>query len=147
VKNEKMISVPICAVEDALMLLAKLCPPGSRLPDDVPINDWSFLYTLQRAVGVDPASTREGIPVSTRRVQSTLPDRDMVEHPPHYRSFGAVCASCGHDIECIDVVQHLNFNRGNAVKYIWRAGAKGDEIEDLRKARQYLEFEIKRLSP
>lgn len=36
----------------------------------------------------------------------------------------------------------LNFNLGNAVKYIARAGHKGDAAEDLRKAQQYLQFEI-----
>lgn len=48
-------------------------------------------------------------------------------------------------IECIQVTQHFNFNRGNAIKYIWRAGLKGNEIEDLKKAREYIDFEIKRI--
>lgn len=39
----------------------------------------------------------------------------------------------------------LNFNLGNAIKYISRAGRKGDAIEDLLKAKQYLQFEIERL--
>lgn len=39
----------------------------------------------------------------------------------------------------------MNFNRGNAIKYIWRAGSKGDEIEDLRKAAWYVGREIERL--
>lgn len=62
---------------------------------------------------------------------------DAVNHPPHYGTIPSV--------ECIDVVRHMNFNRGNAIKYIWRAGSKGNEIEDLRKAIWYLENEIKRL--
>lgn len=73
---------------------------------------------------------------------------DPVEHPTHYTSSPARC-TCGRTIECIDVAQHLTFNRGNVIKYVWRAGAKGDvakEIEDLRKARQYLEFELTRLA-
>ena len=48
-------------------------------------------------------------------------------------------------IECIDVVQHMNFNRGNAIKYIWRAGLKNDTIEDLKKAIDYLNYEIERV--
>jgi hypothetical protein len=39
----------------------------------------------------------------------------------------------------------MNFCRGNAIKYIWRAGLKGDAIEDLRKARWYLDREIARM--
>lgn len=70
---------------------------------------------------------------------------NAVNHPKHYSSLPCCCASCGHSIECIDVVAHMNFNRGNAVKYLWRAGSKGDALEDLRKARQYLDFEIERI--
>ena len=62
---------------------------------------------------------------------------DNVNHPPHYNQVPS--------IECIDVVRHFNFARGNAIKYIWRAGAKGNEIEDLQKAIWYLQDEIKRL--
>ena len=47
--------------------------------------------------------------------------------------------------EVIDITEQLNFNRGNAVKYILRAGFKDDEMEDLRKAQFYINREIKRL--
>lgn len=69
---------------------------------------------------------------------------DMVNHPAHYTSSPAQCA-CGRGIECIDITRHFNFCRGNAIKYLWRAGLKGNAIEDLRKARKYLDFEIERL--
>lgn len=67
----------------------------------------------------------------------TPTETDVVNHPRHYNNIAGV--------ECIDVVREFNFNRGNAIKYIWRAGAKGDEVEDLCKAVWYLEDEIKRL--
>lgn len=65
---------------------------------------------------------------------------DRVNHPPHYKASPS-------GVECIEVVRHMNFNRGNAVKYIWRAGEKdcSREIEDLQKARWYLDDEIARL--
>lgn len=63
---------------------------------------------------------------------------DPVEHPDHYTAHPS-------GVECIDVVEHMNFNRGNAVKYIWRAGLKGDELEDLKKARFYIQREIDRM--
>ena len=65
---------------------------------------------------------------------------DNVKHPSHY-------ADTVPGIECIQVTQHFNFNRGNAIKYIWRAGEKdkSKEIEELKKAIQYLEFEIARI--
>lgn len=58
-----------------------------------------------------------------------------VDHPEHYN---------GHPsgVECITVVEHMGFNLGNAVKYIWRADLKGAAIEDLEKARWYVEREI-----
>jgi hypothetical protein len=49
-------------------------------------------------------------------------------------------------VECIDVVEHLPFNLGNAIKYLWRAGSKGPADEDLRKAAWYVERERKRLA-
>jgi hypothetical protein len=74
---------------------------------------------------------------SLLQLHGNMPDN--VKHPSHY-------ADTVPGIECIQVTQHFNFNRGNAIKYIWRAGHKNDEIEDLKKAIQYLEFEINRLT-
>lgn len=47
-----------------------------------------------------------------------------------------------------DVIREwdLNFNLGNVVKYVARAGRKGDKIEDLQKARDYIDFEIEALN-
>lgn len=80
---------------------------------------------------------------------------DAVNHPKHYTSDPS-------GIECIDITRHRNFNVGNAMKYLWRAGLKaadaptfeanehtsvhvGKQIEDLKKARWYIADEIKRL--
>lgn len=54
---------------------------------------------------------------------------DMVNHPPHYNRYS---------IECIEITEHLSFCLGNAVKYIYRAGEKGDAVEDIKKAVWYL---------
>lgn len=73
---------------------------------------------------------------------------DLVNHPPHYKDGGPVHSECGKPIECIDVVELMNFNTGNTVKYIWRAGKKGGDaklLEDMKKARWYLDREISRL--
>lgn len=59
-------------------------------------------------------------------------------HPNHYQFPGGV--------EPIDIAKHLSFNLGNVIKYAARAGRKGDAIEDLRKARRYLDAEITRLA-
>ena len=51
---------------------------------------------------------------------------DLVNHPPHYKNHPS-------GVECIEITRHMNFNLGNAVKYIWRVGLKGDALEDLKK--------------
>ncbi len=63
---------------------------------------------------------------------------DLVNNPPHYNQHPA-------GIECIDVVEHLPFNVGSAIKYLWRADYKGSQLEDLQKARWYIDRELKRL--
>ena len=64
--------------------------------------------------------------------------KEQVEHPKHYNEHPS-------GIECIEVVRHMNFNLGNAMKYIWRAGLKNDAVEDLKKAIFYLNDEINRI--
>lgn len=64
---------------------------------------------------------------------------DPVNSPSHYRSHPS-------GIECIQVTEHMGFCLGNAIKYIWRAGLKSNsEVEDLRKARWYIDREIQRI--
>jgi|2_EtaG_2_1085320.scaffolds.fasta_scaffold00119_37 hypothetical protein len=65
-------------------------------------------------------------------------DNKGVDHPKHYNSHPT-------GIECIDIVRHYNFNIGNVIKYVWRAGLKDGEnnLKDLEKALWYLQDEIK----
>ncbi len=63
---------------------------------------------------------------------------DLVNHPSHYTSHPS-------GIEAIEVTRHMNFNLGNAVKYVWRADLKGNSLQDLQKARFYINDEIERL--
>ena len=72
---------------------------------------------------------------------------DNVNHPSHYNSHPS-------GIECIEIARHHNFNIGNTIKYLWRAGLKSEEgmedndkkIEDLNKAIWYINDEIKRIT-
>ena len=61
---------------------------------------------------------------------------DNVDHPKHYNAHPS-------GVECITIVEHMNFNIGNAIKYLWRADHKNG-IEDLRKALWYVQREIDR---
>lgn len=65
-------------------------------------------------------------------------EEEMVNHPKHYNNNPS-------DVECIDVVEWMTFNQGNAVKYLWRMFDKGDVIENLDKAIWYCEREKVRL--
>jgi len=62
-------------------------------------------------------------------------------NPSHYRTHPS-------GVECITVTEHMGFNLGNAVKYIWRADLKHDDggLEDLKKAEWYIKREIERRS-
>lgn len=62
-----------------------------------------------------------------------------VNHPSWYNKHPS-------GVECIDIVEGFNFNIGNAIKYLWRAGLKTDTpIEDLEKAAWYCQREVDRV--
>lgn len=65
---------------------------------------------------------------------------DNVNHPKHYTAHPS-------GVECITIVEHMTFNIGNTIKYLWRSGLKESApmLEDLKKARWYLDREIRRL--
>lgn len=67
---------------------------------------------------------------------------DNVNHPSHYTWLKKLCG-----IEVLDITRHLDFNTGNAVKYLLRAGRKDPKktIEDLEKAIFYIKDKINML--
>ena len=77
--------------------------------------------------------------LSRPKWECELPKNDPVSRPAHYTS---------GDVECIDGIRaalgdgFVDYCRGNCIKYLWRAGRKGDMTEDLRKARVYLGWAI-----
>lgn len=65
---------------------------------------------------------------------------DNVNHPSHYQG----------SVECIDAIkasmseeEFIAFCKGNAMKYMWRAGKKGDALEDFKKAQFYIDRVVK----
>jgi hypothetical protein len=65
--------------------------------------------------------------------------KEQVDHPRHYNQHPS-------GVECIEIIEHMPCNVGNAVKYIWRFGLKtsSDPLRDLRSARWYVRREITR---
>jgi hypothetical protein len=80
-----------------------------------------------------PAEAREA-PTSLDVIEGD----DEVDHPSHYNKHPS-------GVECITVVEHMGFNVGNAIKYLWRAEEKHeDPTTDLKKALWYIQREIER---
>ena len=73
-------------------------------------------------------------------VKAVPKNEDVINHPSHYTR---------GKIEVIDFIedQQLPYHLGNVIKYIARAGHKGDKLEDLKKARWYLDRYIKEVMP
>ena len=66
-----------------------------------------------------------------------IEEKEMVDHPSHYNQ----------GIETIEYIESwsMNFNTGNVIKYVTRAGYKNNQLEDMKKAMWYLQREIDRL--
>jgi len=62
---------------------------------------------------------------------------DPVNNPTHYTRHPS-------GIECIQIAEHMDFNLGSALKYIWRCDLKKDALEDLHKAAWYIQREIEK---
>ena len=77
-------------------------------------------------------------PALSINIKPGVAPKETVNHPNHYNIGG---------IEVIDFIEswNLGFSLGNAIKYITRAPYKSDELEDLKKARWYIDREIQRL--
>jgi hypothetical protein len=70
-------------------------------------------------------------------IEESVDSTEGVHHPSHYNQINGV--------ECIEVIEQMPFNTGNAMKYLWRYMDKGEPITDLRKAKWYIDREISRL--
>ena len=95
-----------------------------------------------KASNKEPVAPVEVTKHGTTESEKSSNKPDAVSHPSHYTSHPS-------GVECITITKHMNFCRGNAVKYLWRAGQKGDsldkEIEDIAKAEEYCRTEKERL--
>ncbi len=74
-------------------------------------------------------------PYGARKLMKEILERELVNHPEHYQ---------GNKLEVIDIINDysLNFELGNAIKYILRADKKGNKKQDLEKAIWYLNHEL-----
>jgi hypothetical protein len=71
--------------------------------------------------------------MSKQQLQEDM--NNPVSHPVHYTKHPS-------GIEYIQITEHMGFNLGNAIKYVWRADLKGSSEQDLRKAIWYIQREL-----
>lgn len=90
---------------------------------------------LPHFAGIDTTYINPAL--TTAALAATIPD--LINRPPHYTSHPS-------GIECIQITEHMGYNLGNAIKYIWRADLKGNSVDDLAKARWYITREMERLN-
>jgi len=117
----------VTGTEDPLTRAKRKVEEGKTLE----LEEWDALQAAENKTPKPPTPTSPSPPAEV------LPPQDAVNHPAHYTAHPS-------GVECIDITEHMNFNLGNAVKYIWRWERKNG-MEDLLKARWYLNREIQRL--
>ena len=85
-----------------------------------------------RTKGLAVKTDDKGVITGIVHHKENAPKPDMVNKPPHYKDASG--------IECKEITCHrkMPFSLGNAIKYLYRAGSKGDLLEDLKKAEWYL---------
>lgn len=100
---------------------------------------WIHIKQAEKLITMLPEETKQEPeqrqPESDRRFNE-------ITKAEHYNSSPATCKNCGHQIECIDVVRHMDFAGGNIVKYLWRFDKKGVPIKDLQKCAYYIQTMI-----
>jgi hypothetical protein len=107
--------------------------PDARLPKLKPTKEYSYAWIDTNQLD---ESAKDAL--ASQLITMEEPQPDPVNHPSHYKTGG---------IETIDFIEakELNYNMGNAVKYISRAEHKGNKKQDLEKAVWYLNREIGKL--
>lgn len=96
---------------------------------------WSYYRVVIPGHGIAGFEEDEDWPFEAGELELVTSADDPVNHPAHYTSHPS-------GIECIQITEHMSFPCGNAIKYIWRADLKGAGVEDLKKAKWYIEREI-----
>jgi hypothetical protein len=133
-------------IRRALLKYPKLKAKDLAKKIEVSVQDvYSTRYLAKKqnkANGYAPLETEEkevfALVCDSCESEEELVKTDMVNHPPHYTVGG---------VETIDFIEAkgLNYHLGQVIKYVSRAGKKGDALQDLQKARWYLNREIARV--
>lgn len=125
------------------------CTTAGCCIHNVPLDKTCCYCSVEQSINSMPVSDTN--PYATDSIVSDIPEPefeevshahlgarpDMVKHPPHYTQHPS-------GVECIQITEHMGFNLGNALKYIWRADLKGTSDQDMKKAIWYIERELEK---
>jgi len=117
---------------------AQFKSPRSRLVQDIfQMKKALDVVEKPKRVMINLARREDGAIIDLNKGGEVISPPDVVNHPPHYKVGG---------VETIEFIEakNLNYHLGNAVKYISRAFYKGNPLQDLKKARFYIDREIAR---
>lgn len=128
-KGRPAVNCPTCRAE--LSEPKKKVSPKDNQPEKVDESTpvISKMETTVKEISIKKDDIKD-ISVITDKKHNAI--SNVIDHPSHYNR---------GKIEVIDFIedQGLSFHLGNVIKYIARAGSKGDKLEDLKKARWYLD--------
>ena len=121
------LGIDVKNVNEALKLLPEL---GSEIWPGLKVTGYEFVKLPNRVMRVK--ANTESVEYYRETRGSAAKD---TTNPGHYKQHPS-------GVECIRITEHLDFCTGNAIKYLWRAGLKGDAVADLEKAKWYIERRI-----
>ena len=123
---------------DELEALGLPATPAERIEASEKNNAELMAFGLANDAEVVVHATKKKVAFKKEKKLSSS-SHDPVNHPKHYTEHPS-------GIECIQITEHMGFNLGNAMKYIWRADLKHNVVEDLQKAVWYINREIDKRS-
>ncbi len=128
---------PECAVKHAKKSKVEKLKKVSHELQKEEVAKQEIIATITKHMEAKPA-TRSTVTTAVKPTKVSTEEHDVVNHPSHYTR---------GNIEVIDFIedQQLPYHLGNVVKYVARAGYKGDIVEDLKKAQWYLNRYIRTL--
>lgn len=149
--NPVRVTDPASYVNDSTGIVTRVLRELNQWIYDVQIGGGLFTFPERHLTLADPdvhevlaemaeqsGLTAESAPcITAEQWAKAVIAPDPVSAPSHYRSHPS-------GIETITITRHESFLRGNVLKYVLRAPYKGSEVQDLRKAAQYLQWEIDR---
>jgi len=120
--------------------------PTVESPDLLDKLEYEYQTRKAKAnMGCDSGPSYSDIVKSEPSALAGPPEHNVITHPKHYTNKVPPTDKHPNGIECYEVIMWFPTMVGSAIKYLWRAGDKDDELQDLRKAKQFIDFRIEQI--